>query len=50
MNLGRFWWSTGAYARVTDLGRSTQLGDIYGPMWVRTYHRPRVLTRASPLG
>lgn len=35
-SFGRLWWSTGAYLRVTDAGRATQLGDAYGHLWVRT--------------
>lgn len=35
-NLGRLWWTTGLYARVTDAGRETQLGDTFGRVWVRT--------------
>jgi hypothetical protein len=41
---GNFWWSTGIYARVNDIGRTalptngalTQLPDDYGPIWART--------------
>jgi hypothetical protein len=35
-NFGRLWWTTGAYARVTDTDRSVMLGDQYGRFWVRT--------------
>jgi hypothetical protein len=35
-NFGKLWWSTGLYARVTDVGLISQLGDIYGPIWART--------------
>jgi hypothetical protein len=41
-NLGHFWWSTGIYARVNDVGRTalptnaTQQPDDYGPIWART--------------
>jgi hypothetical protein len=33
---GRLWWSTGAYARVTDLDRAVAAGDAFGRFWVRT--------------
>jgi hypothetical protein len=33
---GRLWWSTGAYARVSDPTRAVQLGDTFGHFWVRT--------------
>ncbi len=36
LNFGKLWWSTGLYARVTDVGLDTRLGDIYGPIWART--------------
>lgn len=32
---GRFFLTTGLYLRVTDMGRSTQLGDGFGSMWYR---------------
>ena len=35
-SFGRLWWSTGVYGRVTDLDRSTVVGDSYGRVWVRT--------------
>ncbi len=35
-NLGNFWWTTGVYARLTDIDRVAQPGDDYGPVWVRT--------------
>ena len=41
-DLGRVWWTTGMYVRVTDLDRAVQppqlpaYGDAYGRVWVRT--------------
>ena len=39
-NFGNFWWSTGIYARVNDIGRDpqplSQPSDDYGPIWART--------------
>jgi hypothetical protein len=35
-SFGRLWWSTGAYVRLTELDRATQLGDAYGRFWFRT--------------
>jgi hypothetical protein len=35
-NFGRLWWTTGAYARVTDTERAVMLGDQFGRFWVRT--------------
>jgi hypothetical protein len=35
-NFGRLWWTTGAYARVTDTDRAVMLGDQFGRFWVRT--------------
>ncbi|HEY8087197.1 MAG TPA: hypothetical protein VIF09_05120 [Polyangiaceae bacterium] len=35
-NLGRFWWSTGVYARLNDINRVAQPLDNSGPVWVRT--------------
>jgi hypothetical protein len=35
-NFGKMWWSTGVYARVTDIDHSLQPGELYGPIWGRT--------------
>ena len=35
-NFGKIWWSTGVYARVTDLSHEMLPGDPYGPIWART--------------
>jgi hypothetical protein len=35
-NFGHLWWATGVYARVNDVNRTAQIGDDYGPIWVRT--------------
>jgi hypothetical protein len=34
--LGKLWWSTGLYARVTDVGHVMQPGEPFGPVWMRT--------------
>jgi hypothetical protein len=36
INFGKLWWTTGVYWRVTDTGRSVQVGDAFGPLWIRT--------------
>lgn len=36
VQFSRFWWSTGAYLRLSDWQRSPQLGDAFGRVWVRT--------------
>lgn len=36
LDFGRVWWSTGVYLRATDTGRSPEVGDPYGRVWVRT--------------
>jgi hypothetical protein len=37
LNLGRVWWTTGAYARVTDVHHALTPGvDSFGPLWFRT--------------
>ncbi len=36
LNLGRIWWSTGAYLRLDEFGRSLQPGDAFGSVWIRT--------------
>src|SRR3569832_146305 len=35
-NFGPVWWTTGAYARVTDPHHDNQAGDAFGRVWVRT--------------
>jgi hypothetical protein len=35
-NFGKVWWSTGVYARVTEVEHTMQLGEPYGPVWIRT--------------
>lgn len=35
LNFGKLWWSFGAYADLSHL-RVPGLGDVYGPVWVRT--------------
>ena len=36
MNFGKLWWTVGAYARVTDVSHELQLGEPYGPIYVRS--------------
>ncbi len=37
LDFGRFWWSTGAYIRITNLDHSMAPGqDSFGPLWFRT--------------
>jgi hypothetical protein len=36
IELGKLWWSTGAYLRMNDFGRSPQVGDAFGAVWFRT--------------
>ena len=36
LNFGRMWWTTAVYWRADDPGRTTQVGDAYGPLWVRS--------------
>jgi hypothetical protein len=36
LNFGKVWWSTGAYLRASDFGRSLAAGDAFGPWWIRT--------------
>jgi hypothetical protein len=36
LTFGKFWWSVGAYARLDRLSRSSEIGDAYGKLWVRT--------------
>jgi hypothetical protein len=35
-NFGRLWWAVGAYVRVTDFSHELQLGEPYGPVYVRS--------------
>jgi hypothetical protein len=35
-NFGKLWWSTGLYARVTDVDHAMQVGEPFGPVWGRT--------------
>jgi hypothetical protein len=32
----KLWWSVAPYVRLDDLSRKAQLGDLFGPLWVRT--------------
>lgn len=36
LQFSRFWWSTGAYLRLSDWNRNAQLGDVFGRWWIRT--------------
>jgi hypothetical protein len=36
VSLGRLWWSTGVYARVSQANHTMQPGEPYGPVWART--------------
>ena len=36
LQFGKLWWSTGAYYRTDQAGRSTEVGDQFGHAWVRT--------------
>jgi hypothetical protein len=36
LQFSRFWWSTGAYLRLNDWNRASQLGDDFGRLWIRT--------------
>jgi hypothetical protein len=35
-NFGKVWWSTGVYARLSEIDHSMQPAEPYGPIWVRT--------------
>ena len=35
-NFGPVWWTTGAYARVTDPSHDVEPGDSFGRIWIRT--------------
>jgi len=36
LQFGKLWWTTGAYLRLNDMSRSTELGDKYGHAWIRS--------------
>jgi hypothetical protein len=36
LDFGKFWWSTGAYLRVTSLNYTMVPGDSFGGVWFRT--------------
>lgn len=36
LDLGKLWWSVGAYGRVTDPGHDLTPGEPYGRVWVRS--------------
>jgi hypothetical protein len=36
LTFGKFWWSVGAYARLDQLSRGSEIGDVYGKVWIRT--------------
>jgi hypothetical protein len=36
MSFNRFWWSNGAYIRVTHANHSLAVGDSFGPVWFRS--------------
>jgi hypothetical protein len=35
-NFGKLWWSTGVYARVSDVHHSMDAGESFGRVWART--------------
>jgi hypothetical protein len=35
LNFGKLWWTAGAYVHVNDTS-TPQVGDAYGPVWVRS--------------
>ena len=35
LNFGKLWWSTGIYARVSDVSYAMRPGDPFGPVWGR---------------
>jgi hypothetical protein len=35
LNFGKLWWTTGLYARVTEVEHAMQPGEPYGPVWGR---------------
>jgi len=34
-NFGTLWWTIGAYANLNNMN-NPQIGEIYGPMWLRS--------------
>lgn len=36
LNLGKLWWSIGAYGRLTDTGHDLAPGEAYGRVWIRS--------------
>jgi hypothetical protein len=36
LQFGKLWWSTGAYLRLDEMKRTTEVGDQFGHAWVRT--------------
>jgi hypothetical protein len=36
MNFGKLWWALGAYVRVTDTSHDLQVGEPYGPIYIRS--------------
>jgi hypothetical protein len=36
VNFGKIWWAVGAYVRVTDFSHELQVGEPYGPFYVRS--------------
>jgi hypothetical protein len=36
LQFGKLWWSTAAYYRLDQTGRTTEVGDQFGHAWVRT--------------
>jgi hypothetical protein len=36
LNFGKLWWSTGLYARVSDVDHRMDAGEPFGPLWART--------------
>ncbi len=36
VDLGKLWWSVGVYARASYPRYQNQIGELYGPIWVRT--------------
>jgi hypothetical protein len=35
-NFGKLWWAVGAYVRVTEFSHHVQIGEPYGPVYVRS--------------
>lgn len=36
LQFGKLWWSTGAYFRLDEINRTSEVGDQFGHAWVRT--------------